>query len=216
MRELKRQAREMISDLIEKHCNPCTKQAEMGVKDSAQFGRDYCNVECAVGRDLKKLGDYLITKGDKTVKAAAEKLNKEMLMDLLAQGKKNKEIAKVFGMSLPNYYAKKKEWGLTNQREVKPKVSEVKEMPIIQPDYSREIEKYENEIAGLRESNKLLSDKLKEVEHIQAYNRETHQQNAELVQETREMSKTITALLNDYKALQTKYESLVTYTKEIM
>jgi transposase len=227
MKELKRQARAIVSDLIESHCNPCTKQADMGVKDGAQFGRDYCNVECSVGRDLKKLGEYLETKGDKVVKVKVKKLNpsKENCQDLLAKGTKNKDIAEMFGMSLANFYIKKKEWGLTGERVPKKEnksfgkhladfVTEKEAAAeIIQPDYSREIEKYETEIAGLKESNKLLSEKLREVEHIQAYNREAHQQNAELKQNLKEKENVILGLFDDYKALQLKYDAVASALK---
>jgi transposase-like protein len=239
MKQLKRQARELINDITEKHCVPCEKKdGKRSHKDSLDFQRNYCAVHCAAGRDLKKLGEYLDKpKGDKVVKVKVKPIQhltatKENCVKLLAEGKKNSEIAEIFGISEPNLYYKKNTWGLSRPKKESPKKENksfgqhlanfieekeaAAEMPKIEPDYSREIEKYETEIAGLKESNKLLSEKLKQLEHIQGFDRETYQQNAELKQTAVEQSKTITAWINEYKLLQKKYESLVTYTKEIM
>jgi predicted transcriptional regulator len=246
MKHLKRQARAIVSDLVEKHCVPCTKQAELRIKDGSQFGRDYCNVKCAIGRDLKKLGEYLDTKGDKTVKVKVMKISatKENCQDLLAKGTKNKDIADMFGISLANFYIKKKEWGLTATKNFEKKKDSLEQIKDIrkkvavdfvtnksfgehlddfvageekpQPDYSREIEKYETEIAGLRTSNQLLSEKLRELETPQEINREMYQENAELKQNLKEKENVILGLFDDYKVLQRKYDALTTYTKEIM
>jgi transposase len=233
MKHLKRQARELINDITEKHCMPCEKKdGKRSHKESLEFQREYCAVQCAAGRDLKRLGEYLDKpKGDKVVKVKVKPVEqlaatKENCVKLLAEGKKNSEIAEIFGISEPNLYYKKNTWGLSRPKKEKPKKENksfgehlaefVVEKETPQPDYSREIEKYETEIAGLKESNKLLSEKLKQLEHIQAFDRETYQDNAELKQNLKEKENVILGLFEDYKVLQRKYEALTTYTKEIM
>jgi hypothetical protein len=230
MKELKRQARELANDILEQHCEPCTKKTEMGFKDNDPFGRDYCNVRCAVGRDLKRLGEFLDKpKGDKVVKVKVKPVQqiaatKENCVKLLAEGKKNSEIAEIFGISEPNLYYKKNTWGLSKPKKEKPKKEVIKldrdfkpvEMPVIQPDYSREIQKYEEQVFNLEQSVKDLTKKLEEVGEGEKTNKILYQQNAELKQFLKGKENVILGLFEDYKALERKYEALTAYTKEIM
>jgi transposase len=228
MKELKRQAREQINDLVEKQCNPCTKQAELGVKDGAQFGRDYCNVQCAVGRDLKRLGNYLV-KGESNVKLKEKKVEptKEACNDLLAQGKSRAEIAEAFGISKATLYLRMKEWGLVSERkssEIEVKKDSLQQIKEIRkevavdfgPDYNQGLKEVLQEIESLKYSNKMLTDQLKEKANIESYNRETYEELV-IAQETIKDLRLMVRVANEEtERLQGKYESLVTYTKAIM
>lgn len=241
MKELKRQAREIISDIVEKNCVTCTKRQELGF-NYFDFTAKYCSIQCPTGRDLKKLGDLLDTKTRNVPKeselemAVIEKMEptKENYEKLLKEGKKNHEIARIFGMSEPNFYYRKKKW--KDEPKVKPtkpkpaaknksigehmevffEKQEPVEMPVIQPDYSRDIEKYELEIEGLRESNRLLSEKLKELDGKVSFNRETYEDLAKAQETIKDLRLMVRVANEETESIQTKYDALKTYAKAIM
>ncbi|MGM0807597.1 MAG: hypothetical protein ACQET8_23100 [Bacillota bacterium] len=218
MKSEKKQARIIISDITEKHCVPCTKKNEHLTSSGTiktNFISTYCSTECPAGRDLKKLGDILdkpreeikvTVKEKKTVKAT-----KENCMDLLAQGKKNHEIAKIFGISEPNLHYKKKKWGLTGQRKAKEVVAEeTATMPVI------EVEPLEQDENEKDLYIKDLEEQLKQKSHIEGFNRETYQKLTEAEEMIKNLSRMVTVATEETKAIEEKYEALKQYVKVIM
>ncbi|MFC0188455.1 zinc-finger domain-containing protein [Fictibacillus aquaticus] len=200
----KKRVRMIANEIMDIHCKPCKKKLEFygKGKDPTDSLNRYCAVECPAGRDLKKLGEILDIKKESAPKpkrknkikvreekkmtvVAEKKLTKELLVDLLAQGKKNKEIAEEFGLDLPKFYQMKKEWGLTQPRVKTPPIEKleervreqketswqsppfVQEMPKIEAFPFEEYEALKAEINALREeAGTLRADNGQLKEHV--------------------------------------------------
>jgi RNA polymerase sigma factor (sigma-70 family) len=217
---------EFLDSLPDKERDIC----EMLLKQKSQseigevIGCSQVSVSRIIERKIRPKIKSFFGKGDEVEMKGSMEVTKENCVKLLSEGKKSREIAEIFGLSKQRIDQLKSELGLTKKKGSPLKIGKETSSEVPQPvleiptksDYSKELEKYQMEIDGLTYSNKLLTDQLKEKGDAETINREMYQENAELKQFLKEKENVILGLFEDYKALERKYESLVTYTKEIM
>lgn len=117
-----RALRMRISNLLDEHCDGCTKLSHIPHDSSAERYR-YCNTQCEIGRKIQALGQQLERKGGTPIMEPAEVLRekdvltREKYLAHKQAGWNDSQIRKQYGFKFPNdLTAWKKNNGLDGYR----------------------------------------------------------------------------------------------------
>jgi Zinc-finger len=215
MKARQRAIRLRINDLMDMHCKGCASNVSHHTSRDATDHQEVCLTACAIGKQIRQLGQLLEAKGGERVMGnapgAIDELTREKYLEHKAAGLTDSEIRKKYGFKHPNDLTNwKKQNGVEGVRlgpspEQRPNISDKP----IQKEQSEEMvlklatEQTEN---GVEERIRYLEKALK------AANQARLELEAKLEQAQREGS-ALSALLDKLKFLEMRTEDWETAMK---